>query len=241
MKMAKFVCLAMVVFLAAAIYFCFNPHMLSGQVFIVTEGRENVKMGGVEVFLIERKHVAVFLNVKYAKQRAAQLSELQTKISAVQTEVLRLTGMPLWITNASQHIEANVAAEHQLQNDYPNVAEALVPKISEITALANSVNGSLTDSVNLSQTPGNYLSDLLSTVPVTYQAVTDADGRFSIPCPRIGAFTLYATAQRKVPSEYGTYTENYYWLVDAPAGTDNAQLFLNNRNLWHPPMVTAEP
>ena len=58
---------------------------------------------------------------------------------------------------------------------------------------------------------------------------TDADGKFSITFPRHNAFTIFAKAKRTVMANPGT--ENYFWLVDAPAGAEKMQVFLSNNNL----------
>ena len=65
-------------------------------------------------------------------------------------------------------------------------------------------------------------------VPMVFQeATTDADGRFLISYPRDKALAIFAKAERLV----GSKTEKYYWLIDAPSGTEKAQLFLSNNNL----------
>ena len=70
-----------------------------------------------------------------------------------------------------------------------------------------------------------YFSDF-SPVAIKKTA-TDADGKFSFTYPRDTVFTLFATSQRMV----GDKTENYCWLVNAPNGVENAQIFLSNNNL----------
>jgi hypothetical protein len=62
---------------------------------------------------------------------------------------------------------------------------------------------------------------------VVKKTLTDADGRFSITCPRGKAFTIYATAQRQVMQS----TERYCWLVNAPTNSETGQLFLSNGSL----------
>jgi hypothetical protein len=90
-------------------------------------------------------------------------------------------------------------------------------------------------------TAADYLSGFLAAISISQRTLTDADGKFSITCPRDKEFTLFATAQRSVPSEYGAHTEEYYWLVDTSAVAENTQLLLNNNNLWHPPTLNMQP
>jgi hypothetical protein len=101
--------------------------------------------------------------------------------------------------------------------------------------IADSKAASLREGLNQMPTIDDYL---LGFQPVVIRkTLTDADGRFSIGCPRRKAFMLYAKAQRTTLQG----TEYYYWLVDAPANSDAAQVILSNGNLWHPPALQAQP
>lgn len=76
-----------------------------------------------------------------------------------------------------------------------------------------------------SPTPQDYLRDFWPTP--TQRTFTDADGKFVFRYSRGKSFTLFATAQRVVLDK----TEKYYWLVNAPVGSKESQIFLNNNNL----------
>jgi small-conductance mechanosensitive channel len=66
---------------------------------------------------------------------------------------------------------------------------------------------------------------------VVQKAVSDADGNFSLVCPRNG-LTIFAKAQRAV----GERQEKYYWLVNAPVAAESAQFLLSNSKL-----IQADP
>jgi len=69
--------------------------------------------------------------------------------------------------------------------------------------------------------------------PIVFQkTTTDADGKFLILYPLDKKLTIFAKTERLV----GDKKETYFWLVNAPAGVEKAQLFLSNNNL-----VTVDP
>jgi hypothetical protein len=61
---------------------------------------------------------------------------------------------------------------------------------------------------------------------VVQKAMSDADGNFSLVCPRKG-LTIFAKAQCVV----GESQEKYYWLVNAPIAAESTPLLLGNSNL----------
>jgi hypothetical protein len=327
---AVFVMIAVVLSTAAYIYF--KPHTLSGQIFIVTQGRENIKLGAVEIILIEKQQVTDFLRQRQAAiddqirtkkmafndaldaiataksnietatdnlQAAVARSESSAEYLRIQAQKDALSRTNAVLSDQKGLLESQLKAygvsepsdlygalspdprvrQEQQQNlsdqgvdlrrlipllsQYKKVSELLSFRVGEELALgqqlgeilrhagdeerpkvgtaqnayntADSRAASLREALNHIPTTDDYLSGLLGAVSVARRTLTDADGRFSFACPKRKAFMLYANAQRKVPSEYGTHTEEYYWLVDATTDNGNAQIFLSNNNLWMEP------
>jgi hypothetical protein len=274
------VALAILLIIAAAITaISTRKTTLTGQVFIVTQGAENVKMGAVEIVLIEKQQVTDFL-----RQRQAGIdSERQTRKLSIDVakrevvaetmqlcrtwrEVITENGMGSAGESAKTALDKILTGAVQLNSEnLAGITEALeelsaARKVTLISPYSLTYNWNMSDearrkldaadaavkeaqshAANLGEaldrfpTADDYLSGLLAAVSVARRSMTDADGRFSIACPRRKAFMLYANAQRKIPSEYGTHTEEYYWLVDAITDTGNAQIFLSNNNLWTMP------
>jgi hypothetical protein len=292
---------------------------MSGQVFIVTQGRDNIKLGAVEVVLIEKQQVIDFLRkrqsaidaqiktrqqelanarqgIETAKAKAqSATSALDSAIAAVptSTEYLQIQGQkdalasqdvnleqqeerlrsrllslgvsgnveraqnepalivdrggffPTYVKGQavaifdqftavqkalSDHHESEQEFESQLRTIQNRVDYEERPKV---TAAENAITEAESHAVQLQvalgrfPTADDYFSGLFAAVSVAQTTLTDADGKFSMACPRGKAFTLFATAERVV---FGS-TETYYWLIDAPTGTASTQILLNNNNL----------
>jgi len=126
-----------------------------------------------------------------------------------------------------------------LRADWNYKTEQIDSLLSDLeTTLDNKINEqkAITDAAELrldtakavlenSPTAEDYLNDF---TPVFFQkTISDADGKFSFAYPHDKSLAIYATAQRMILNR----TEKYYWLVDAPANVEAAQVFLSNRNL----------
>lgn len=89
---------------------------LTGQVFIVTQGAENVKLGDVEVSLIEKSQVPEYL----VKEQFAIESKIAARIAARQQELMGVdenvknaqTNFDIAIANISSGNSANAEANH---------------------------------------------------------------------------------------------------------------------------------
>jgi hypothetical protein len=66
-----------------------KPNTFTGQVFIVTQSRDNIKLGAVEVVLIEKQQVADFLRQRQAaiddeikaRQSALEIARQETRVA----------------------------------------------------------------------------------------------------------------------------------------------------------------
>jgi hypothetical protein len=163
-----------------------------------------------------------------------QSAKLSAQANALKTRRLNLENQGYSVEESDQEnnlyvqdIEIMSEEDSELQklHDFIDQSGGLFKKAVEIAQSHIDDTKTL-----LKQTPtvNDYLSDFS---PSGQRTMTDADGRFSFSYPKNKLFTIFATGQRSVLNG----TEKYYWLVDAPTGTDT-KLYLSNNNL-----VTADP
>ncbi len=213
---------------------------LTGQVFIVTQGAENVKLGDVEILLIEKAQVTNFLQMKklaIESEMASRQEELK-KIEQGDVPDVLLTNAA-YATASSEcdefqkKQEAQLGILQQLIKNYNAQADSDASAAydmfkSKAQSAMNQMRAA--QSVVMSNlenypTPADYFENFS---PAVFQkTLTDADGKFSVTYPRDSALTIFAKAERVL----GTKTEKYFWLVNAPTNSETAQIFLSNQNL----------
>jgi hypothetical protein len=101
--------------------------------------------------------------------------------------------------------------------------------VAKLQAAQTSLKGFLTGSVE------SFFDDFS---PVILQkTLSHADGNFSLSYRRKGGLTIFAKTQRAAVDAYSMESqEKYYWLVNAPATGETAQLLLSNSKL-----IPADP
>jgi len=219
---------------------------VSGQVFIVTKGAENFKLGAVEILLVEKSQVTDFLQKKQPtieSEMASKQEELKKIEQGHVPDVLLKNAAYAKALSEDDELQKQfdfqLARMNQAVKDYSNnpdhadavssEAEAkckviLLKKQSALDQMIAAKSAIMT-SLELYPTPADYFEDFS---PVIIQkTLSDADGNFSLNYPRNKMFAIFAHAQRMVLDK----TETYYWLVDAPTNADTAQIFLSNNNL----------
>jgi hypothetical protein len=210
--------LAALILALACLQGCSRPREVAGQVFIVTNGGQNIRLGLVEVRAIPESEIKPFVAQKL---KAAELQRPALEEA---------------VTEARRHYEqakANVraAANDYMDADFGERMSALSTRFSredtardKLTTL-NDAEGKL----GFISAPEFFFTGLPQGVA---SARTDADGKFTLTVPRSGKYALAARAQREV---FGS-TEFYYWLVWVEAdGTTKS--ILSNTNL----MVANSP
>ncbi|MBL8524228.1 MAG: c-type cytochrome [Betaproteobacteria bacterium] len=200
---------------------CGKPEIVSGQVFVVTSGRDNIKLALVEVRAIPEKVLLEhFLERKKSlneRQRAliADLMDAEKKAYAAKVaserasaEFLRLSSQNERLLNAP----GNKTAENKINS------EATYRKSVDYFY---SLQEQLKDAWQ-----SNFLIDQL---PATeWVSKTDADGKFQLRTPS-GKHAISATISRNA---MGTL-EIYSWLIWSDAsGASGQQILLSNDNLF---------
>jgi len=176
---------------------------LSGQMFIVTQGGENIKLGDVKIILVEKTQVAGFLQMK-APVIKSELTARKEEYYAAKAEAQKIVDDDRQAQGVGyQEISAAAEREYASINRFKN-------------ARANYLNF---------PTAEDWLTDFS---PIAIQeTLTDADGNFSITYPRNKSLTIFAKAERTTQTD----TEKYYWVIDAPTNSPTVQIFLSNDNL----------
>ena len=196
--------------------------VVDGEVFIVTKGGQNIKLGLVEVGVIPMQTLVPYLEKQYAEQTNA-LARMEREIKAAYEEQSRLHKAVLLAENQM------VAAEQKKQSDW-QATEFNNKKLDSARGAARRADITLKLKLKWflgieSLLGGFYFDKMPNPLRVTK---TNADGRFRIQIPGIGVFVIVARASRHVVDE----EEQYYWLIkiDPKAGV-NQTIMLSNDNL----------
>ena len=219
---------------------------LSGQIFIVTREAENIKLGLVEVQLIEKAQVLEFLH----KRQAIIESELalrQLEYEAANSEYEAIDSKFQKDADNFESVYADMESRHKalLQQSKKEEALELWSKMCDFwnggmeiavalqdkrTAALAKRNTSVSKLVDAYPTADTYFSS--TWIGGFKKNLTDADGKFSFSYPRDKTFTLFAKGERAV----GEKADAYCWLINAPSDVENAQILLSNNNF-----VFADP
>jgi len=178
---------------------------VNGQVFIVTKGAENYKLGSIHVYLYSEEEVLAIAAVSLAKA-----IKLKPALDAERENCNKMT---------QQY--AAVLQRYQ----------GMSPVASELIAAQKASSDSLKEfRTALAKYYSNFSSEYYSqTLPTPLaDAQTDADGKFSMQIPKTGSWVLEAEGERSV----GDTKEGYVWLARASSDAiAKSQIFLTNENL----------
>jgi hypothetical protein len=205
-----------------------QDHTLSGQIFIVTNGRENVKLGLVNVLLLTEESAQRHIAQKRATAEQA-IADLKPQLAQANRMV---AGAQHAIDSAETKFnEASDAVSEAIRSDGDeNAADNARYQSQKAWSAAGDRLGSslqrrreLVARLGVFDSGTFYLEGLPSPVKV---ATTDADGEFSLTVPGEGGpYVLAAHTQRQVVDE----TEEYAWLIRVPPEALNgSKVLLSN-------------
>lgn len=201
---------------------------LSGQIFIATKGRQNVKLGATLVNLFDRGAVDILLDGLYTfvtakSQRlrldltAAETAERDMKAAAEQADETAKRDQQLF--------EQGFALSDGLTAI--NIAKQAAVQAKDAYESAKGRVQSLWAEIDYYHSYGFYFSYLLRSPILT--AETDADGKFTMQIPITGEYVIGAQTDRLVWNE----TEVYYWLQPVSLeGQQQRVVNLSNNNLY---------
>jgi len=178
---------------------------INGQVFIVTKGRENVKLALVRVCAIPENQILSWITAK-KNNAPAQIRIAEQKINSISGEIQKvqtdLQNLPIGQYGYNPD-------KYPLEKKKLNLETDL--RIAELRR-------------NYWKTPEYYFEDLTL---CEVSAKTDADGKFNLTIPANKRYAIAATTSRRIFNS----NETYWWLVWAQLDAKNQQLDLTNDNL----------
>jgi hypothetical protein len=182
-----------------------NSKTISGQVFVVTKGRENIKLALVKICAVREDFILSWVNNK-KNNSISKMQEAEKKINAVKQQI--------------QKIEFEIQSTPSGEYGYSEAKYQLeMRKISLESEL------SLAKIRRDYWKSSEYFLEGLSQCEVSTK--TDADGKYILTLPSNAKFAIAAETSRKVFDS----SETYWWLVWAERGGGGQQLDLTNDNL----------
>ena len=179
---------------------------VSGQVFIVTKGGENIKLGSIHVYLYSEEGTEAIVG-PLVDQALAGIKRIKPTM------------------------DAQYATCKQLKATLDDYKANGVPNGTDLDAFGSKAENAFTQYRNTLSSYYFYFSQTYYTkalpTPLA-DAQTDADGKFIIQIPKTGSWVLEAEGERKVVKD----TEAYLWITKVTRDMiDKGQVFLNNENL----------
>jgi formylglycine-generating enzyme required for sulfatase activity len=181
-----------------------KPVEVTGQIFVITQGRENIKMGGVEVLVVPDE--------EFRKKAKEVVTWMQQEVKA---EAQRKVD--------SDHMTDFINEVIELEKTSPLKIPEL-PKIRESIVKESDMASGLMESAMKRDLQTRSLIKMFAGDGEKVVFTTDADGRFTLPLN--GKTWFHAMAERKV----GDNSESYIWLkgFEAPDGVSKASLVISN-------------
>lgn len=185
---------------------------VEGEIFVVTKGGQNYKLGLVTVALIQMDKLKPHLARKLAEKIAA-FDKLKPKRDAAFAKMQQAT-------------QAERNAEDAYLKDINSRTARDAHNKAQIEAQAASKVWQALMDENATYGKGDHVFRDLPASVVTTQ--TNSDGKFAIDVPGKGEFAIAASSSRRV----GETSEFYYWLIRIPMdGSAKKTIMLSNNNL----------
>lgn len=199
---------------------CFKKEV-EGQVFVVTKGGENIKMGLVDVY--------VFPEENFRKVASNVTQELLENAKARQMAFRRREASENPLRDGARRLIAlktEVERDSKLSEPYRRDAIELIRKAE---AEVNAQEKELETSIRIPKVM--EASDLISSelYGLAPAGKSDADGIFRVKARK--GDVIYASGSRRVGDE----SEYYYWVVQV--SNPKSRLLISNDNLGMPPEV----
>lgn len=216
--------------------------IIHGQVFVVTRGAENIRLGELKVYLVPR---LVFDDLKLGERGSNELSKLMRALAIAKKNGDETEGLVSEIkvnylallTQRDQMVERLLASQ-LLHSKYNAVKEEINRRDDALGAFQNGLESMPTDSYGEFKETMAALKSLhhrlaLSTyerlMPYAASCKTDADGRFRFECSLNQEYVVFTRGQRQTSRGSG---EVYEWFVSArPSANEKRQVLLTNDNL----------
>jgi hypothetical protein len=218
---------------------------LDGQVFIVTRGAENIRLGKLDVYLVER---GVFNDMHLMERALAEEKQLRKEFTTAKAAgdeceklVRDIKNRCSGLVSERDKLVRNLSGARRLREKY----RALLNEINKRDEILDRNGAELTRAGSDSFGACSELKMQIEDLPrrIADQAYgsmrtlgnlckTDADGHFHFMCPVEGSFVLFTRGHRETPNRL----EEYQWFVAATPNSDTQKLaLLTNDNLIDSP------
>lgn len=204
---------------------------LNGEVFVVTQGGQNIKLGLVEVGVFAESDIIPFIQQKLQKAKS-ETGELEPVRDSLKKAYEQLVKEREYL---KKQIKINELNEKEI-NELPSI-EVIYRSYRQLDYLKRLLEGTARYQKRfkeyldvlkliLSYSEGKfYLSNLPEPLQTTK---TDSDGKFSFKL-KPGKYALAAKSSRKVIDS----TEEYYWLIWLTVDSvPTKKIMLSNDNLF---------
>jgi hypothetical protein len=196
---------------------------VNGDIFIVTQGRQNIKLAPVEVAFIPETRVRSYLEQRLALAREA--------IEKTRPEGARLEAEVNEVEKTEERIKAVLDKERRRGRSGAWAQRMMAALHAHIAALnvSKERNEALREhkrQVNKFREGAFYFAEGFP--PEVATAKSDADGRFAVAL-KPGGYAVRAISKRRVAAD----TEDYFWLVALKAEVEpSKRIMLSNDNLF---------
>jgi len=190
---------------------CNREGELKGDVFIVTEGAQNFKLGLVEVSAIPEAEMKKFMEEK-KKTVDADIAQRQQEYDSIKQQYDQAYNNYQQASRAYSDAISSMGratgdyGEFQSRSSdadrYRDQSFAKARTVDDLSAKLGVAERNL----NLAKSPAPFFVDMPKPIATT---TTDADGKFTMKLPTRGQYALAAHASRQVVGS----KEEYYWLV----------------------------
>lgn len=215
------------VLLAATFLFtgCNREGQLEGEVFIVTRGGENIKLGLVEVQAIAEEDIKDFV---LQKTRIAQdsLAKWNPIVEAAESRADSARAVVDSLESVADSLRKT--DRWWASSDYDDVLDKMAVARENVVELNSAVPRSTRARWN---NPPFFFEDLPEPVVTTQ---TNSDGEFTLPLKRNERYAVVAKAERDAGQRFLgiPVPEKYYWMIwTTLEGEPTKQLLLSNDNL----------
>lgn len=196
---------------------------INGEIFIVTQGKENYKLGLVEVCAIPEKQILEWVKLK-ENQAKTESVKAQKLIDPAQQAKLKAekdyNEAKAWADKYYNMYMADVGVTYDM---YQRVLKEAEDKAEILNKKTSDLNKTQSD-YDFWFSPAHYFDGLNN---CEKSAKTNSEGKFLITL-KGEKYALAAHSERKV---FGV-TESYYWLIwVSPDIGSNKPLMLSNDNL----------
>lgn len=208
--------------------FSLRKKVFYGQVFIVTQGSQNIKLGLVDVIALPKQKFKSHIELKRArieleKNKSNALLEKYSQSVRMENEVYESANDVFKKANnllSDELISSGEGYEEIIKSAFQEINK----KSKDREVFDDEIN-KLYAELTLKDEK-SYLEYFFDGLVSDINSLTDADGAFSIELPAHGEFVVCAHATRKLYDA----TEEYFWVVSSD-DFRRAGVFLSNNNL----------